>query len=200
MGRREEKQLRTRSLIFSVASKLFAKHGFNAVTTQAISDEADIAAGTLFRYVSSKTELLLMVFNDKFARAIQQGKDDAAQAPDVRTAILALVEPLVELTNSEPENALVYQRELLFGTSGKFWQEGRELISDFEDAAAKLLLAHADTTTKITREEAQAAAGSHFAVFHLAMTRFREHEKTQGDIQKILTQQIQQILTGALGA
>jgi AcrR family transcriptional regulator len=52
--------------IFAAATVLFDEHGFEAVTTQQISDRADVAAGTLFRYASTRGELLLMVYNAQF--------------------------------------------------------------------------------------------------------------------------------------
>ncbi|MGP3708967.1 helix-turn-helix domain-containing protein [Gordonia paraffinivorans] len=44
------------------------ERGFSAVTTQEVSARAGVAAGTLFRYAATKSELLLMVYNEVLGR------------------------------------------------------------------------------------------------------------------------------------
>ena len=86
------------------------------MTTQQISDRADVAAGTLFRYAASKSELLLMVYNSKLDEALREGLERAESVSDPVEAVVALVEPLVTRASESPENAATYQRELLFGS------------------------------------------------------------------------------------
>jgi AcrR family transcriptional regulator len=47
---------------------------------QQIADRADVAIGTLYRYASTKAELLIMLQNQKFATAIDDGLIAAAAA------------------------------------------------------------------------------------------------------------------------
>ncbi|MEB0276664.1 helix-turn-helix domain-containing protein, partial [Cryobacterium sp. 5B3] len=81
-GRRErsmqDKQLR----IFTAAAALFTERGFDAVGTQEIAERADVAVGTVFRYASSKAELLLMVYNRELRDAIYTGVRASAEAAD----------------------------------------------------------------------------------------------------------------------
>ena len=60
-SRRDRNMRDKRDRIFRAAAELFAERGFAAVTTQEVSDRADVAAGTLFRYAATKSELLLMI-------------------------------------------------------------------------------------------------------------------------------------------
>lgn len=48
-SRRDRNMRDKRDRIFRAAAELFAERGFAAVTTQEVSDRADVAAGTLFR-------------------------------------------------------------------------------------------------------------------------------------------------------
>ena len=73
LGRRERSKRDKRERILAAARELFAEHGVGGVTTQQIADRADVAIGTLFLYASTKAELLIMVQNDKFAAAIDDG-------------------------------------------------------------------------------------------------------------------------------
>jgi AcrR family transcriptional regulator len=73
IGRRERNKREKRERILDAARDLFAEFGVGAVTTQQVAERADVAVGTLFRYASTKAELLIMVQNEKFAEAIDEG-------------------------------------------------------------------------------------------------------------------------------
>ncbi len=56
-GLRERKKQRTRLEISNVATRLFAKHGFEEVTLAQIADAADVSIKTIFNHFGSKEEL-----------------------------------------------------------------------------------------------------------------------------------------------
>lgn len=56
--RRERKKRETRQKIFNAAIKLFREHGFEATTIDMISEEADVARGTIFLHFTSKESIL----------------------------------------------------------------------------------------------------------------------------------------------
>ncbi|MFY0542533.1 TetR/AcrR family transcriptional regulator [Brevibacillus sp. H7] len=56
--RRERKKRETRQKIFNAAIKLFKEHGFEATTIDMISEEADVARGTIFLHFTSKESIL----------------------------------------------------------------------------------------------------------------------------------------------
>ena len=74
IGRRERNKQVKLDRIVAAARELFAEHGVDEVTTQQIADKADIGTGTLFLYVKSKGELLLLVQNSGYADALAKGK------------------------------------------------------------------------------------------------------------------------------
>jgi AcrR family transcriptional regulator len=52
------------------ARDLFARRGFEATTTREIAEAADIGAGTLFLYVGSKQDLLVLIFREEMERVV----------------------------------------------------------------------------------------------------------------------------------
>src|SRR3954469_15426919 len=55
--RRARKKARTRAEIRTVAQRLFAEHGFDAVTIADIAGEADVAVQTVFNHFATKEDL-----------------------------------------------------------------------------------------------------------------------------------------------
>lgn len=155
-----------RRRIFAAAAGLFAERGFDNVTTQAISDRADVATGTLFRYAANKGELLLMVYNEEFGRAINTGRERAAHAADPSAAVLAAVEPVLVVGRLDPPNTVAYQRELLFGPpDAPYRAVGLALVRDLESLLAALLAA-GESPSEHRAVAARRAARSIFAVLH----------------------------------
>ena len=189
-----------RDRIFRAASELFAERGFAAVATQEISDRADVAAGTLFRYAASKSELLLMVYNEEFRAALEDGERRSARLGDVLAAILALVEPTVARAREHRENSTVYQRELLFGsTSERYRAEGLALVARLEGSVARVI---ADATTQegatIDVDAIRVASSLIFAAMHLAIARLSTGAHEGADTFDDLRLQIAQIVAGTL--
>lgn len=56
--RRERKKRETRQRIFNAAIKLFQKYGFDNTTIDMISEEADVARGTIFLHFTSKEAIV----------------------------------------------------------------------------------------------------------------------------------------------
>ncbi|MFQ6329947.1 TetR/AcrR family transcriptional regulator [Nocardia sp. CWNU-33] len=174
-GRRQrnmrDKQLR----IFEAAAALFAERGFESVTTQQISDRADVAAGTLFRYASSKGELLLMVYNEDLRLALELGDAQSRSQSEPVDAVLSMVRPTVEAADRHVENTVAYQRELLFGSpTEKYRAEGLALVAQLEAMIAVRLAAAARQGGRESRrldKQALLAGRSVFAVLHLILAR-----------------------------
>ncbi|MEV0902027.1 helix-turn-helix domain-containing protein [Actinoplanes sp. NPDC049802] len=159
-GRRARNMLEKRERIVRAAAELFAERGFEGVTTQEISERADVAAGTLFRYAASKGELFLMVHNEELRAAIQAGAAAAAAEQDPEKAVIALVEPVMQRAR-DSRSAAVYQRELLFGPpTERYRAEGLALVGELERRIAERLGGGAD---------AARAARTVFAVLNLLL-------------------------------
>lgn len=189
-----------RKRIFSAAAELFAERGFGGVSTQEVSDRADVAAGTLFRYAASKGELLLMVFNEQLRDALAQGQRRAEAESDAVGAILHLVEPLLDGASQARENSVAYQRELLFGASGeKYRDEGLGLVADLEERIASRLRTEALARGLAPGTDRPILAGTAiFAVTHLAVTRNSTGAHSGRDPKADLRDQISLITQGYL--
>lgn len=69
-----------RDAILRSAARLFARKGISGATMQEIANEADLSAGAIYRYYSSKEELLRAVFEDATTRNEQLFQDIAEKA------------------------------------------------------------------------------------------------------------------------
>jgi AcrR family transcriptional regulator len=196
VGRRERAKQDKRARIFAAAAALFAEHGFERVTTQQIADRADVGAGTLFRYASTKGELFLMVYNERFAAAVESGVVAAEQHPDRASAVHALVEPVLRWAGSLGDSA-DYQRELLFGPTGeRYRDEGLAIVADLQSRIKQVLLAgHLDPSPETVREAARAAR-SVFAVLNLLLVQPMNGLHPGSDPSTELGAQITQIVRG----
>lgn len=143
-GRRERNKQLKQARIFTAAAELFAEHGYAAVTTQQIAQRADVATGTLFRYASTKAELLLMVFNDDFRRNLDRGlREVSGTTPgtaETSRLILILLTPLILAGRHSGANTAAYQREILFGEpSERYRAEALMLVAELQYAISDVL-------------------------------------------------------------
>lgn len=193
VGRRERNKDTKRAAIFDAAATLFEAHGFAAVTTQQIAELADVAAGTVFRYASSKAELLLMVYNVEFERAVARGHDAASRHEERETAVVALLDPLLEWGSTHAENTLAYQRELLFGTANERYRaEGLQLAADLVTRIAQIIARPGPLGN-----DAVQAARSVFGALHLALIEVATGVWHIADPATALSTQVRQIIAGA---
>lgn len=192
-GRRDRNKEVKQARIFSAAAELFAKHGYATVTTQQIAERADVANGTLFRYASTKAELLLMVCNDDFRHNLDRGRhattftqsaaESAAEfdpashagsaAEGATRRILTLLTPLIEAGRRSDANTAAYQREILFGEpSERYRAEALVLVADLQNAIAGILTeASAYTPPGMSTPDPTLAARAVSNVLHLELAR-----------------------------
>jgi len=202
LSRRERNAREKHARIFRAASALFAERGYGAVTTQQISDRADVGAGTLFRYAASKSELLVMVYNAEFRAAVEEGERRAEAAGDPVTAIRRLLDPVVQRARERAEDTAAYQRELLFGDAEERYRaEGLEIVARLEASIGQVLARAAAGRGRSPAPEAvRVASSSVFAAMHLAIARFSTGAHRGADVFDDLSLQVEQIVDGAIAA
>lgn len=143
LGRRERNKQAKRERIAAAAGALFAEHGVDDVTTQQIADAADIGTGTLFLYAKTKGELLLLVQNVHYARALGLGRTAAAQESTAVDAVVALVAPVVACNRVQVANGRAYLREMVFGDPAEpHHAEARAIAGQTEEAIAGIVAEH----------------------------------------------------------
>lgn len=194
LGRRERNMQLKHERIFAAAAELFAERGFAAATTQEVADRAGVAAGTVFRYAASKSELLLMIYNRMFREAIAEGVGSAARPMDAVDAVQSIVMAVFDASMASPENSAAYQRELLFGpASERYRAEGLAIVAEMEDTIATRLLAAAP---EMDADSARLTAASVFAVLHLGIARSSTQAHPGRDARQDLHDQVHLILAG----
>ncbi|WP_181762934.1 TetR/AcrR family transcriptional regulator [Rhodococcus spelaei] len=197
LGRRERGKTQKQARIFRAAADLFDERGYGAVTTQQIADRADVSIGTLFRYASTKAELLLMVYNEAFAAAVAEGEAAARFVDDPVDRVIALVTPVLEVGRVASENTVAYQRDLLFGPADEpFRSKGLAIVVRLESLIAGGLDRHADTD--VTHSPAMAAARAVFAAVHMEIAHPLASVPASSSPSDSFLEQVALIVTGYL--
>jgi len=167
IGRRERSKQDKRERIRAAARELFAVHGVGGVTTQQIADRADIAIGTLYLYAATKAELLIMVQNQKFATAIDDGLAAAATVKGTLDGVLALIRPVVTCLREHVENGRTYLHELVFGDPAETYRHEGLILAGRLEGGLSTLLAHDE---RISPGDAATLARVITAILHLSTT------------------------------
>lgn len=191
IGRRERNKQQKLDRIVDAARELFAEHGVDDVTTQQIAEKADIGAGTLFLYAKTKGELLLLVQNEAYATALDEGLKDAAAEPRAVDAVLALIEPIVHCNRVQVDNGRTYLREMLFGDpTDPHHRAALEIAARTEESIATIL----QRTVGIEHVPAATAARMISAVMFVSMAAGENVALSVNEIIAQIEQQIRLLL------
>lgn len=195
LGRRERAKEDKRRRILAAARELFVEHGVSGVTTQQIADRADVAVGTLFLYASTKAELLIMVQNEKFATAIDDGLSAATSAQregaSVQEVVFAVIDPVVRCIREQVENGRTYLHELVFGDPTEpHRREGLSLSLRLEDGLIGALTRDAT----IAAADAGTLARVITSVIHVSTTATIYLHRTPGEVIDDISVQIRAVL------
>lgn len=139
-GLREQKKAEKRSRILSTAGRLFAERGYEGVPTAELARQAGVGVGTLFRYAGSKSELLVVILNERLRNGVAIGLRMAEEGAAPVEALMAVFAPLIEECRGHTGNAMAYEREVLFGPG----PEGNRAVDQLTDMEATVvqILAH----------------------------------------------------------
>jgi AcrR family transcriptional regulator len=127
--RRARKKAQTRELIRTVAHRMFAQRGFDAVTIADIAREADVAVQTVFNHFATKEELFFdgrTPWVDGAAEAIRTRKPGIPPLTALRAHLVDTVRALVA-SHGSPERRCYVQT--LEASEGLRVQE-RELVHE----------------------------------------------------------------------
>ncbi|MGW0949481.1 TetR/AcrR family transcriptional regulator [Streptomyces sp. NPDC002623] len=167
LSRRERNKQDKLARIFEAGVELFDAHGVSAVTTQEIAERADIGTGTLFQYVATKTELLVMIYNRRFGQSVQDGWEAQAREHGLRPRLLALLEPVVECNRRHLENGRAYVHEIVYGTTNtRYRNEAQEIVEELQRHIEHVLV----DTGAAEVQSAEPSGRVVFAVVFMAMS------------------------------
>ncbi|TXC95911.1 TetR family transcriptional regulator [Streptomyces sp. ISID311] len=99
LGLRERKKLQTRQAIRRAAYRLFAEQGYDATPVDRIAEAADVSPSTVFRYFTTKEDIVL---TDEYDAVLEAGlRARPADEPMVESMRQVTVEALRRLTEEE---------------------------------------------------------------------------------------------------
>lgn len=115
VGLREKARLERYQNIRAAAEQLFNQRGYEQTTTKEVAELAGVGEATLFRYVTNKHELLLLVIGERMDTALQAIEDadkksaaTTATAQDYIERIYAIFRARAQFYATDPENVTSY--------------------------------------------------------------------------------------------
>jgi len=167
-SRRERSKADKMRRILAAGEKLFSKQGFDGTTVQQIADEADVAVGTLFLYISDKSELLLRLFHYttdlELGQAVRRMKAGRKFLPAVRRFLEDLILPY----EKDRELAKVFWREFLFH-KGEVRAELDKQASEILRALAEVIAIAQKRGEIDQRVDPAVGALQLYAIFHATL-------------------------------
>ncbi|KQU34451.1 TetR family transcriptional regulator [Rhodococcus sp. Leaf225] len=188
MSRRERNKQDKLDRITTAARDLFAEYGVSEVTTQQVADRADVGTGTVFLYAKNKGELLLLVQNSDYARALERGIAAAAHVVDPVEAVMAVLRPVVECNRKQIENGRTYQREVVFGDDTEPHRREALSLAARTEAVVAEILGRDDDATHHSDRQVQAHIVS--AILFLSMALTANATKSVADVAAEIEMQI----------
>jgi len=109
--KRDERSEEARTRILDAAQTLFAVHGFNATTTKAIAEQAEVPGGLIFYYFPTKKALLAGVLSERNILVELRTVGETLITPDPRAALIALALRYLNTLKQHKELACIMLRE-----------------------------------------------------------------------------------------
>lgn len=115
-GKRERNKREKRVRILEAGRRIFAEKGFAAASIQEIASQAEVAAGTVFLYVSSKEDLLIQCVSGDMEQIADRAALLVADDGPLLDTLLGIVDLLIEYhLELGPDLSAVLLRELMSG-------------------------------------------------------------------------------------
>lgn len=86
-----------RTQIVEAALELFAQQGFDATTVPEIATRAEVGAGTIYRYFTSKEALLNALFQDKISWLYEAFKRDFPHDSDMKSRWIHIIDRMHQM-------------------------------------------------------------------------------------------------------
>lgn len=139
LGRRERNKLEKRARIVAAARRLFAEKGFHQTTTLELAEAADIGAGTLFLYVRSKEDLLVLVFKDEMLERALAAFDGLPKHAALLDQLMLAFTTMMEHHARDRDLARTLLKEIIFPTNDEPSADISELMEAIYDRLGRLL-------------------------------------------------------------
>ncbi|GAB3799692.1 TetR/AcrR family transcriptional regulator [Micromonospora zhanjiangensis] len=141
VGLRARKKVRTRDAIADAAISLFLAHGFDQVSVADIAATAEVSKPTLFRYFTTKEDLILHRFadhNGEAARVVRDRPHGTAPITALHRHFRAGLDRFEPVTGLNDHPEVVAFHRMVFTTPSLAGRILRYMLDD-EDALAAVL-------------------------------------------------------------
>ena len=145
MNKNVERGRATRAHVIEVATRLFAEHGYDGTSIEAVQAGSGVSRGSLYHHFPGKEALFWAVLEDVGARVGQQGADIAQDAPDPVAALRAGGLAWIR----QAGDPVVRQIILIDGPAVLGWRRWRELDEQGPLGVIRDCLAYAAETGRI---------------------------------------------------
>ena len=144
IGRRESNKREKLARIKRAAREAFIEKGFDQATIRQISKQANVAFGTIFRYASTKRDLLFLIYNDDFDKLSDSAFRNIDPSQPFIDQLISIFRNFYQFFAERPELARDVLRELNFyedGSQAERFRDGllriemqmEELVADNRD-------------------------------------------------------------------
>lgn len=147
MNKNVERGRATRAHLVDVATQLFAEHGYDGTSIEAVLAEAGVSRGSLYHHFAGKDALFWAVLEGVAARVGKQLEAVERDAPDPVAALRAGYLAWIRLAG----DPVVQQTALIDAPAVLGWQRWRELDEQGSLGWIKAALAYAADTGRIER-------------------------------------------------
>ncbi len=100
-----------RGRVLEAARRCLAEGGYERVTMEAIASEANISRATLYRYFSSRDEVLSGVVVRDAERYLERIRSEVESQPDLGSAILEFVQVTLKTASRDPNMARIFSSD-----------------------------------------------------------------------------------------
>ena len=134
LGLRERKKKRTRQTILDVATRLFAEQGYEATTVAQITDRAEIAPSTFFKYFPVKADIVFAPLDAVVESAKERVLGRSLEEPAIDALLVWVREVLPGV--EAPYAGILRDIPRILGSNPALQAEQRLRIALFEDVLA----------------------------------------------------------------
>jgi AcrR family transcriptional regulator len=180
-SRRERNKQDKLRRIKEAARRLFYERGFEATTTQAIAEAADIGTGTLFSYVRVKEDLLLMVFVDDLLEVIDRALQSTRPAATLVDKVFYLFDSLLRFHSRDVELSRNFTRELYAVRSPERLADLDRLLTAILEPIAQLLVSEQAKGSVRADVDPQLVAWQLFAFYFSVISAIVNNASTLGE-------------------
>jgi AcrR family transcriptional regulator len=154
MNKNVERGQVTRAHLIDVAARLFAAHGYDGTSIEAVLAESGVSRGSLYHHFAGKDALFLAVMEEVGVRSAQPVLDAMRDAPDPVAALRAGCLGWIRLAG----DPVVQQIMLIDAPAVLGWQRWRELDERSTLGVIRAALAYAAETGRIEGQHVDAFA------------------------------------------